>query len=276
MQTNAQGQLQATATYLTGPRGTECRVDETTQSEGYYLAGYHDANNAWVNPNHADGTPFARGKTAWYVYDGLGSVVGEVDFNGNLTTSAKYDVYGAKRLGGTGTASSRQGFVGSLGHVTDTETGLVYMRARYYDPNVGRFISQDPQGNGNNWFVYTSNNPTNKADFSGKNDVGEDLLNEILTAILECPVGIDWFIQTFQVKPTEAFVKGVLAGGSALAAGGTKVMAQLRNLMGTGDNFADVEQELEYVVEEDAAVNEAKGAAGLGAEEVDTAHEDEE
>ena len=40
----------------------------------------------------------------------------------------------------TGTASTKQGFVGGLGHVSDTEMGLIYMRARYYDPRVGRFI----------------------------------------------------------------------------------------------------------------------------------------
>ncbi len=188
MQTNAQGQLQATATYLQGPRGTECRIDETRQTEAYYLPGYHAAGyqgtpGLWVNPNHADGTPFgARGKTSWYVYDGLGSVVGEVDVNGNLTASAKYDVYGAKRQGGTGTATSKQGFVGSLGHVSDAETGLVYMRARYYDPNVGRFVSEDPGYNGVNWFMYCDNNPTNKVDRDGRFPY---LLMEVVGALID-------------------------------------------------------------------------------------------
>jgi RHS repeat-associated protein len=101
------------------------------------------------------------------VYDGLGSVVGEVDPLGNLTSSPKYDVYGAVRSNG-GSASSKQGFVGSLGHITD-DTGLIYMRARYYDSNLGRFISQDPGYSGNNWFDYCDNNPVNKADANGNN-----------------------------------------------------------------------------------------------------------
>jgi len=64
---------------------------------------------------------------------------------GNLTSSPKYDAYGAVR-GGTGTASSRQEFVGGgLGHVSDTETGLIYMRARYYDPSVGRIAKGKPR-----------------------------------------------------------------------------------------------------------------------------------
>ncbi len=152
MQQNAQGVLQSTATYLCGPRGPEYRRDDT-QAEGTYTDG--------------TGTHPA-GKTRWYVYDGLGSVVGEVDPSGNMTSSDTFDVYGAKRAGGTGTTTSRQGFVGSLGHITDTETGLVYMRARYYDPNVGRFTSEDPKQSGSNWFAYVDNDPVNNADPDGK------------------------------------------------------------------------------------------------------------
>jgi RHS repeat-associated protein len=106
------------------------------------------------------------GKASWYVLDGLGSVVGEVDPLGNLTSSPKYDVYGAVRSNG-GSASSKQGFVGSLGHISD-DTGLIYMRARYYDSNLGRFVSQAPSGNGNNWFVYCGDNPVNQVDSTGR------------------------------------------------------------------------------------------------------------
>jgi len=150
------GVLFNTATYLQGMRGTECRIDETQQTEGYYNPVY-----SYPNQMHA------RGVSKWYVYDGLGSVVGEVDVNGNLTSSPKYDVYGLTRSN-PGSASSRQGFVGGLGHVTDTETGLIYMRARYYDPSIGRFESEDPGKHEANWFVYTSNNPVNKVDSTGK------------------------------------------------------------------------------------------------------------
>ncbi len=108
-------------------------------------------------------------------------MIGEADPSGNLTSTGTFDVYGAKRQGGTGAATSRQGFVGALGHVSDSETGLVYMRARYYDPNVGRFISQDPKQSGSNWFVYCSDNPTNLTDFTGKD--GIDWVGAILGAI---------------------------------------------------------------------------------------------
>jgi RHS repeat-associated protein len=103
----------------------------------------------------------------WYVYDGLGSVVGEVDVNGSLTATKDRDVYGLTRsAAGTGTTS--HGFVGSLGHQTDEVTGLVYMQARYYDPAVGRFASEDPACHGVNWFIYCDDDPVGKVDPTGK------------------------------------------------------------------------------------------------------------
>lgn len=60
------------------------------------------------------------------------------------------------------------------GYYYDIETGLYYLQSRYYDPEVGRFISADEyistgQGiNGNNMFAYCFNNPVNRVDYTGK------------------------------------------------------------------------------------------------------------
>ena len=128
------------ATYLQGPQGPMYRRDDTS------------------------------GSVRWYVYDGLGSVVAEVDPNGSITSTRKYDVYGAVRTT-TGTPTGKHGFVGQLGHTSEDETGLEYMRARYYDPVVGRFISEDPGRNGGNWFGYCSEAPTVRVDRSGRFDM---------------------------------------------------------------------------------------------------------
>jgi RHS repeat-associated protein len=55
------------------------------------------------------------------------------------------------------------------GRLFDPETGLYYNRARYYDPEVGRFISEDPIGlsGGPNQYVYAGNDPINHTDPSG-------------------------------------------------------------------------------------------------------------
>ena len=143
------------ATYLEGPSGPLYRRDDTS------------------------------GGVRWYVFDGLGSVVAEVDPNGNVTSTRKYDVYGAVRTT-TGTPTGKHGFVGQLGHTTEDETGLTYMRARYYDPAVGRFISEDPGMSGGNWLGYCEGNPVDRLDATGRAgvDVGDvDLLWQMLTQI---------------------------------------------------------------------------------------------
>jgi RHS repeat-associated protein len=125
------------ATYLVGPRGPEYRRDDQA------------------------------GTIRWYVYDGLGSVVGEVAPDGTLTRSQSFDVYGCVRTS-SGTATTKHKFVGSLGHPSDDETGLIYMRARHYDPVCGRFVSEDPARHGISWFMYCYDNPVMYRDCSGK------------------------------------------------------------------------------------------------------------
>ena len=51
--------------------------------------------------------------------------------------------------------------------MTDLDASLVLMGHRYFDPRTGRFISQDPVGSGDNWYVYADNNPVNEIDPSG-------------------------------------------------------------------------------------------------------------
>ena len=56
---------------------------------------------------------------------------------------------------------------GYAGEYTDEETGLIYLRNRYYAPNEGRFITEDPIRDGMNWYVYCGNNPVMWWDRSG-------------------------------------------------------------------------------------------------------------
>ena len=73
-----------------------------------------------------------------------------------MQVTRKYDVYGYVR-GSTGTSNSKQKFVGALGHPSEQETGLVYMGARYMDPAIGRFTSEDPSKDGINLFTHADN-----------------------------------------------------------------------------------------------------------------------
>jgi RHS repeat-associated protein len=75
-------------------------------------------------------------------------VVGEVAPDGTLTRSQSFDVYGCVRTS-SGAATTKHKFVAALGHPSDDETGLIYMRARHYDPVCGRFVSEDSGAVGN-------------------------------------------------------------------------------------------------------------------------------
>ena len=64
--------------------------------------------------------------------------------------------------------SPNQGYCGNLGHRADDESALVYMRARYYEPSTGRFVSEDPARSSWNWFCYGCNIPTSMSDDDGQ------------------------------------------------------------------------------------------------------------
>lgn len=100
--------------------------------------------------------------------DGVGSARGVGDGTG-LVGSASYDAFGSL------CASSNAGSVlGFTGQQLDSETGFTFLRSRYLDPSLGRFLSSDPvQPNapgtqGYNLYAYVANNPTTWVDPSGE------------------------------------------------------------------------------------------------------------
>jgi RHS repeat-associated protein len=75
----------------------------------------------------------------YYMHDGLGSVRQLLDSTGQIETSYAYDPFGVPVMGGDG--SNPYQFTGEA---WDAEVELLYLRARYYQPEVGRFIARDP------------------------------------------------------------------------------------------------------------------------------------
>jgi len=101
------------------------------------------------------------GETRSYLHaDGLGSIVATTDASGNVTSRRQYDAWGNLEVG-----ADQPGYA-FTGREWDPETGLYYYRARYYDPKIGRFISEDPIGfrGGVNFYAYVGNRPTNAVD----------------------------------------------------------------------------------------------------------------
>jgi RHS repeat-associated protein len=104
-------------------------------------------------------------------------VIGVTDASGNVVEKRRYDDYGVMELRDpTGTAvlsTSPSGLgYGFQGREHDAETGLSCFRARYYDPEHGRFISRDPvydPGNHGNSYGFVGNAPSSGLDPWGLN-----------------------------------------------------------------------------------------------------------
>jgi RHS repeat-associated protein len=107
------------------------------------------------------------GAVSYFDTDLTGNVTGISGPNGNLSNSYFYLPFGDV-LHTTGMETTPFGFSGGLGASTD-ESGLDYMRSRFYDSNLGMFMTEDPIGiaGGTNLFNYAVNDPTNLNDPSG-------------------------------------------------------------------------------------------------------------
>ncbi len=82
-----------------------------------------------------------------------------------------------------------------VGRVVDPETGLIYLRARYYDPTTGQFLSRDPAvAVTGSAYGYVDGDPLNGSDPSGLcNEATVHCVMGILTGTEELPTGFaEW------------------------------------------------------------------------------------
>ena len=108
--------------------------------------------------------------TTYYHNDHLGSPAAATDERNELLWRAHYRPYGERQ---ENPADTPYGSPGYTGHVQDGSSGLVYMQARYYDPQLGRFLAMDPAGpqeevpGSFNRYAYGLNNPYRYVDPDG-------------------------------------------------------------------------------------------------------------
>ncbi len=144
---------------------------DSTGSYSYVCDGA-SAGSPVLNDGHATFTPGLSenrgGVSSYGAYDLLGNLWFQDNGSGQQTFYQDTSGFGfGAGYGIGGSNPSGFGYGGENGCQSDADTGLVLMGHRYYDSRIGRFISQDPAGDGDNWYAYAGNNPTNEIDPSG-------------------------------------------------------------------------------------------------------------
>ncbi|XZE42758.1 RHS repeat domain-containing protein [Pirellulaceae bacterium SH467] len=138
---------------------------------------YASGTGMEIDATTASGT---AGTTLWALTDHLGSVRDLLDNNGVVREHNVFDSFGRLirevdyNSSGTAISSTDAAAVDSIfgytGRDWDSDIGMQYNRARWYDPQTGRWLSQDPIGfaaGDANLYRYVGNGPTNATDSSG-------------------------------------------------------------------------------------------------------------
>ena len=140
-----------------------------------------DGNGNTVGFNY-NGTPY------FYMKNLQGNIIGITDTSGNIVAKYTYDSWGkliSIKDANDVDKTTDENFIGYInplryrGYYYDSETSLYYLNARYYDPEVSRFINADDTlSGGYNLFEYCYSNPIKNYDLDGKVPTNE-LLNLI-------------------------------------------------------------------------------------------------
>ena len=146
--------------------GSQQIVADIVDSQFYEASCYIRGTNLVAKYNFFNG---AKSEYIYYTQNAHGDVVNLTDAEGNVTKTYTYDAFGVeKNIDSSDTNAFRY-----CGEYYDTETGTIYLRARYYNPAIGRFISRDSYAGkasdplSLNLYTYCHNNPIFNFDPSG-------------------------------------------------------------------------------------------------------------
>ena len=140
------------------------RVAEDDTSTGA-LDAYHTLSG----PSYGDDWLFSKRTDSDYSYpilDLTGTARELVNGSAAVTDTYTTDAFGVKMASDTGTTRNSYGYDGDWGYFRDG-SGLYQPGARFYWPELGRFIQQDPSGEEMNWYAYVGNNPVTAVDPDG-------------------------------------------------------------------------------------------------------------
>ncbi len=146
-----------------------------TDNTGATLAKFDYGPDRLLSMNHA-----TEGR-AYYLFDALGSVANLTNTAGGIQARYQYDAWGNYRST-AGNSFNRFAFTG---HEKDNETNLYYFKARFYDPETGRFLNQDAYLGDINTppslhrYLYAYSNPTVYIDLTGYKSIFGDATDQL-------------------------------------------------------------------------------------------------
>jgi RHS repeat-associated protein len=240
------------------------RIEKTINGKAtqYFYDGYdivQELTGGAVSANYIRSLnidePLARvksdGTVRYYHHDGIGSVVDLTDESGAIKTQYSYDPFGSVALSGESKDSPFQ-FTGR----ENDGTGLYYYRARYYDPELQRFISEDPIGlrGGINKFAYVGNNPLSFRDPYGLITQGQVVGGVLIGTGLVIATGGFGVVGAGVVALGEAgeaglgvaigeFLEGLYGGGMMVGAGGTIVAVGVQTVTTSSNQACNQNQQ---------------------------------
>ncbi len=152
------------------------------QSSTVVVTAVYTYGHTLISQDRLDGAIWC---TSFYGYDGHNNVRYLTDVNGTVTDTYDYDAFGNLTAASGATMNSYL----FTGEQYDADLGLYYLRARYHNPDTGRFWTEDSyEGNGSDpaslhKYTYCGNNPVNAFDPSGKLSITEMTISTGLWAV---------------------------------------------------------------------------------------------
>ena len=180
----------------------------------------------------------------YYHFNAHGDVVLRTDYNGTALKHYDYDAFGVEKNPEILDVSPWR----FCGEYWDRETQSYYIRARYYNPANGRWLSEDSARSELNWYTYCDNSPISYSDPSG-NIPWPNLISGGIGAVIGAVAGgisahinnenvlagaIGGAVAGFVTGFTGSFLGGLIAGGvNAFAQGAINNNLDAGNVIGT-------------------------------------------